>query len=156
MLYGIQMKHEKLKDDVSDHSRFGSMDHPTAVIRTEWFAEPVRNMGREGCQSTEVMAAVCSRLVWVIDEPHCRRRHTSGSENKSLARKHQIAISNINHLQQWEFWGPKPRKWCSQKIHVQLRNWCHVVYNFLYSANIPAGMPPLQKDRKKGGEGEDK
>ena len=39
------------------------MDQLTAVTRTEWSAEPVRNIGKEGCQSTEVMGAVCSKLV---------------------------------------------------------------------------------------------
>jgi hypothetical protein len=41
------------------------------VTRTEWSAEPVRNMDDDGCQSTEVTAAVCFGLFCVVDEPHC-------------------------------------------------------------------------------------
>ena len=65
-------------------------DQPTAVTRTEWSADPVINMGNDGCQSTEVIAAVCSRLFCVVDEPHCSPKNSHDSDLRETHLHGQI------------------------------------------------------------------
>ena len=52
--------------------------HAIDVTRTDRSAEPVRYMDRDGCQSTDVIAALCSRVFCVLLDPsHCSQQNES-------------------------------------------------------------------------------
>lgn len=70
------------------------------VTRTELSADPVKKMGKVGCQSTVVIAALCGRVLNPFERPRTfskikmRKKYWRAVSSKEL-QKQYVGISDI-------------------------------------------------------------